>query len=77
VNISTKAIHNFDVAAGIPNYSASKSAGTILIQQIAKSVSPDDLQIVSFHPGSIFTGAAEKAGYTRTTLNWDDGRCIN
>ncbi|KAJ5459589.1 uncharacterized protein N7458_001141 [Penicillium daleae] len=39
---------------------------------IAKCVSPDDLQIVSFHPGLIFTGAAEKAGYTRTTLNWDD-----
>ncbi|KAL7945811.1 short chain dehydrogenase [Trichoderma barbatum] len=72
VNISTKYIHDFEVAAAYPNYSASKSAGTILVQQVAKRVSPDDLQIVSFHPGSIFTSAAEKAGYTRTTLNWDD-----
>ncbi|GLI71982.1 hypothetical protein PoHVEF18_000149 [Penicillium ochrochloron] len=72
VNISTEAIHNFEITARIPNYSASKSAGTILVQQIAKHVSPDDLQIVSFHPGAIFTRAAEKAGYTRTTLNWDD-----
>lgn len=70
------AIHNFDVAAPFPNYSASKSAGTILVQQIAKSVSPDDLQTLSFHPGAIFTGAVEKAGFTRTTLNWDDGKCI-
>ncbi|OBT43148.1 hypothetical protein VE00_07668 [Pseudogymnoascus sp. WSF 3629] len=72
VNISTQAIHDFEAAARMPNYSASKSAGTILVQQIAKDVSPDDLQIVSFHPGSIFTWTAEKAGYTRTTLNWDD-----
>lgn len=60
----------------MPNYSASKSAGTILVQQIAEGVSPDDLQIVSFHPGSIFTWTAEKAGYTATSLNWDDGKCI-
>ncbi|KAJ6149675.1 hypothetical protein N7471_000874 [Penicillium samsonianum] len=72
VNISTKAIHDFEAAASLPNYSASKSAGTILVQQIAQSVSPEDLQIISFHPGSIFTAAAQKAGYTRTTLNWDN-----
>ncbi len=47
-----------------------------MVQQIAKWVSPDDLQIVSFHPGLIFTSAAEKAGYTPTTINWDDGQCI-
>lgn len=74
VNISTRAIHDFESAAHLPNYGASKSAGTILVQQIAKRVSPDGLQIVSFHPGSIFTAAAETAGYTRETLDWDDGK---
>ncbi|KAJ6784516.1 hypothetical protein PWT90_09052 [Aphanocladium album] len=66
------AIHDFEAAAIYPNYSASKSAGTILVQQIAKGVSPDDMQVLSFHPGAIFTAAAKKAGYTTETLPWDD-----
>ncbi|OAQ99328.1 hypothetical protein LLEC1_07232, partial [Akanthomyces lecanii] len=49
INISTGAIHNFDIAAIKPNYSASKSAGTVLAQQIARGVSPDDMQVNSFH----------------------------
>ncbi|KFZ16144.1 hypothetical protein V501_02377 [Pseudogymnoascus sp. VKM F-4519 (FW-2642)] len=72
VNVSTCAIHDFEIAAQHPNYSASKSAGTILLQQVAKGVSADDMQVVSFHPGAIFTSAAKDAGYNETTMKWDD-----
>lgn len=75
MNVSTSAIHDFRTADAIPNYSASKSAGTLVATLVARGVSPDDLQVLSFHPGAIFTGAAQKAGYTRTTLDWDDGKC--
>ncbi|KAL7940868.1 hypothetical protein V8C42DRAFT_355944 [Trichoderma barbatum] len=72
VNISTFLIHSFDMAPQHPNYSASKSAGTMVLQQIAKGVSADDMQIVSFHPGAIFTSANKAAGFTETSMNWDD-----
>ena len=75
MNVSTCAIHDFEIAAQHPNYSASKSAGTILLQQVAKGVSADDMQVVSFHPGAIFTSAAKDAGHTETTMKWDDGKC--
>lgn len=68
------AVHNFDIAGVKPNYSVSKTAGTILVQQIARDVSPDDMQVNSFHPGAILTAAAKKAGYTEDTLPWDDGK---
>lgn len=68
------AVHNFDIAANKPNYSASKSAGTVLVQQIAQGVSQDDMQVNSFHPGAIFTAAAKRAGYTIDTLTWDEGK---
>lgn len=68
------AVHDFDVAAIKPNYSASKTAGTVLVQQIAQGLSPDDMQVNSFHPGAILTAAARRAGYTEETMPWDDGR---
>lgn len=68
------AIHDFEVASGMPNYSASKNAGTIVVQQIARGVAPSDMQVISFHPGSIFTTAAQKSGYTETSRPWDNGK---
>lgn len=67
-------VHNFDISAMKPNYSVSKTAGTVLVQQIAQDVSPDDMQVNSFHPGAIFTAGAKKAGYTKDTIPWDDGQ---
>lgn len=45
----------------------------MLLQRIAKDVSPDDLQIISFHPGGIFTELAEKAGFGPDDPRWDEG----
>lgn len=53
-----------------------KNAGTLLLQQMAADIGPDDMQIVSFHPGAIFTSAARGAGYDKTAMNWDDGECF-
>ncbi|KAM3548002.1 hypothetical protein ARSEF4850_009673 [Beauveria asiatica] len=66
------AIHDFDAASFLLNYSASKSAGAILVQQIAKGVLVDDMQVINFHPGAILTSVAKKAGYTTESLPWDD-----
>ena len=59
-----------------PVYGLTKSAGTLAMQQIAKDVLPETMQIVSFHPGSILTDAARRAGYEKFDIPWDDGEHI-
>jgi len=74
VNVSTSGIHNFKVECGaMPTYGMSKNSGTLLLQQVAKDVSPDRMQVNSFHPGSIFTEASVGGGYTPENLDADDG----
>ena len=46
----------------------------MLLQQIAKDVPAEKLQIVSYHPGGIFTELAEHAGFNRDDPRWDDGK---
>jgi len=73
INVSTMAIHDFVVAGDRPHYTATKSAGTLLLQQIAKDTPAEKTQIISFHPGWILTEAARKAGYDGKESNvWDD-----
>lgn len=73
VNLSSLAIHNIQLTGNQPSYGASKSAGTMLLQRIAKDVPPEDLQIVSFHPGGVFTELAEQVGMSRDDPRWDEG----
>ncbi|KAF4511145.1 hypothetical protein G6O67_002967 [Ophiocordyceps sinensis] len=74
VNVSTSLIHDFDTMGMWPNYSASKNAGTMVMQQIAKDVSASDMQVISFHPGVIFTPSARNAGLSKEAVDWDDGK---
>lgn len=73
VNLSSLAIHNIQLTGNQPSYGASKSAATMLLQRIAKDVPPEDLQIVSFHPGGVFTELAEQVGMSRDDPRWDEG----
>ncbi|KAH8663748.1 putative short-chain dehydrogenase [Ilyonectria robusta] len=72
INLTSIAIHENKMTGAYPNYSASKSAGTMLMQQVAKDVNPDELQIISFHPGGIFTELAEQSGFKKEEAQWDD-----
>lgn len=73
VNLSSLAIHDTQLTGNQPSYGASKNAGTMLLQRIAMDVPPEDLQIVSYHPGGVFTELAEQVGLTRDDPRWDDG----
>ena len=58
-----------------PSYGLTKSAATLLLQQIAKDTPADDLQIVSFHPGGVLTDMARNAGFNEHMgIPFDDGR---
>ncbi|KAK4149661.1 hypothetical protein C8A00DRAFT_46764 [Chaetomidium leptoderma] len=73
VNVSTSAIHLFDTEAErLPTYALTKNSGTLLIQQIAKDTKPEDMQVVSFHPGSVLSEAARSVGFDESSLDWDD-----
>lgn len=67
------AIHMGAVVKTYGGYGATKNAGTMTVQMIARGVSPDDMQVLSFHPGVVFTESVEKAGVTKETFDWDDG----
>lgn len=64
------------VTPQIPSYGLTKNSGTALIQQIAKDVRPDELQIVSIHPGSVLSDTARAAGLDESSLAWDDGELL-
>ncbi|KAK4065695.1 hypothetical protein Trihar35433_7815 [Trichoderma harzianum] len=73
INISTAAIYMWTgVTPQIPSYGLTKNSGTALMQQIAKDVRPDELQIVSIHPGSVLSDTARAAGLDESSLAWDD-----
>ena len=56
-----------------PSYGLTKNSGTLLLQQIAKDVRLDDMQIVSYHPGGILTDSVREAGYS-SSINLYHGK---
>ena len=66
----------YDQAEDRPCYGLTKNSGTLLVQQIAKDVKLEQMQIVSFHPGGIYTEAAKNAGYTEEDFPglWDHSK---
>lgn len=56
-----------------PTYGLTKNAGTALFQQIAKDTGPNNMQVVSFHPGGVLTESARTEGYADSGFDFDDG----
>jgi len=56
VNVTSAAIHQtfFPIVAECPAYILSKMTGTLLFQLIALDTKPEDMQIVTFHPGAVY-----------------------
>jgi hypothetical protein len=61
------------LAAASPEYGLTKSAGTLALQYIAQEVDPAKLQVVSYHPGCIYTEAWQRLGVPRDFVPFDDG----
>ena len=73
VNVSTNAIHDFVLSGGWPAYGLTKNSGTLAIQLIAKDVQPEDMQVVSFNPGFVFTDMVSSQGFTEDSAEFDTG----
>ncbi|KAK9234767.1 hypothetical protein V1525DRAFT_459135 [Lipomyces kononenkoae] len=72
INLTSVAIHESKLTGQFPTYGATKSAGTMLMQQVAKDVNPEELQIISYHPGGVYTELAEQSGFDKNDTQWDD-----
>ncbi|KAK0719146.1 putative short-chain dehydrogenase [Lasiosphaeris hirsuta] len=78
INVSTQAINmsnahcDIPLAAERPEYGLTKGAGTLAIQYVAQDVKPEDLQVVSIHPGVVYSQAWELAGAPPDMLAFDD-----
>jgi NAD(P)-dependent dehydrogenase (short-subunit alcohol dehydrogenase family) len=64
------------VASVAPGYGLTKNSITLLLQQIAKDVSPDKLQIISFHPGMIENDLLRSLGITDKDLPFEDRKSL-
>jgi NAD(P)-dependent dehydrogenase (short-subunit alcohol dehydrogenase family) len=75
VNLSSTVAYMWStMAPERPSYGLTKSASTLLLQQIAKDTPVDQMQIVSFHPGGVLTDMARRAGFNEHMgIPFDDG----
>ncbi len=55
-------------------YSTSKMAASGLFQHLAEEFQSDKVQLLSIHPGNVFTPRAEAAGLNENSLPWDNGK---
>ncbi|KAK8036324.1 hypothetical protein PG993_008938 [Apiospora rasikravindrae] len=72
VHVSTVAAHNFATAARMPVYGISKNAGALAMQLIARDTKPEDMQIVTFNPGPVYTPGAASTGVQESSFDWND-----
>jgi hypothetical protein len=56
-----------------PLYSLTKVSGTLAFQILANVITPDKMQIVSFHPEMIYGLPYVKKGISEDALPFDDG----
>ncbi|KAI0966580.1 NAD(P)-binding protein [Xylaria arbuscula] len=68
INVSTISAHEWGFSYDL--YGLTKNSGTLVMQQVAKSVSPDDMQVFSLHPGIVYTDIM-KGAYKYEDLAWD------
>jgi NAD(P)-dependent dehydrogenase (short-subunit alcohol dehydrogenase family) len=76
INVTTGAMHmvQHPMVRGRPAYSLNKASATYAFQLLADKVTPDKIQIISFHPGLIYSGAWEAEGVPRDAVPFDDGK---
>ncbi|TRX93205.1 hypothetical protein FHL15_005784 [Xylaria flabelliformis] len=73
LNVSTFSIHNFEINKARPSYGLTKNGAALAMQLIAQEIPVSDMQILSFHPGFIYTFSAREMGYRdRSHFHHDD-----
>jgi NAD(P)-dependent dehydrogenase (short-subunit alcohol dehydrogenase family) len=72
LNVSSMGIHDRQIAPQWGTYVSSKSAFAMLLQNIASEIPKNVMQIISFHPGGIYSETQSKI-CEKDSWEWDDG----
>jgi NAD(P)-dependent dehydrogenase (short-subunit alcohol dehydrogenase family) len=72
VNVSSPFVHDKDMAVGYRPYAVSKSALACALEHLAEEVPRQQLQIINYHPGFIFSEGIQ-ATCSVDDFDWDDG----
>ncbi|KAJ3755535.1 short-chain dehydrogenase/reductase [Lentinula raphanica] len=70
INVSTAGIHMIP-SPNQTTYTTTKAAFTTLVGRIADEHPVEDIQIISYHPGAIYSEGASKV-VDKGLLNWDE-----
>lgn len=73
LNVTTAAIHMLQnpIVQARPSYSLTKSAATYAVSQVADSYKPEQLQVLSFHPGMLYGDGWKAFGITEDMIPFD------
>ncbi|KAJ2992201.1 hypothetical protein NUW58_g2245 [Xylaria curta] len=71
VYVSSVSVHDFNIGHEYPGYALTKHSFQLGLQLIAQDTPPEEIQIISYHPGAIFTENAKDKGYAEDTIPWD------
>ncbi|KAI0205875.1 short-chain dehydrogenase [Astrocystis sublimbata] len=71
IYVSSVSVHDFSVGKEFPGYGLTKHSVQLGLQLIAQDTPSEELQIISYHPGAIFTENAQGKGYTEDMIPWD------
>ena len=71
ISLSSAALHCYPYQAG--TYAATKAGFADYLCHMADFISENEMRIINYHPGAVYTEAAEKAGEVPKDLPiWDD-----
>ncbi|KAJ4110262.1 hypothetical protein NW768_012022 [Fusarium equiseti] len=71
LNVSTAAIHHFNIGIDMGTYTLTKNSAALLLQQIADETDPSETQIINFHPGAVLGVRAQESGIDTSSFDWD------
>jgi NAD(P)-dependent dehydrogenase (short-subunit alcohol dehydrogenase family) len=74
VYVSSVSVHDFTIGDEYLGYGLTKHSAQLGLQLMAQQNPPEKMQIVSYHPGAIFTESAIKQGWTEDSIPWDHGK---
>ncbi|CAI6339399.1 unnamed protein product [Periconia digitata] len=57
---------------GRPGYSVTKGSGTLAIQSLAYQFTPEEMQVINYHPGAIYGRAWKDQGVPEDGFDFDD-----
>ncbi|GAW23753.1 hypothetical protein ANO14919_133290 [Xylariales sp. No.14919] len=71
VYVSSVSVHDFNVGREYPGYALTKHSAQLGLQLMAQDTPPEDIQIISYNPGAIFTENARDKGWAEDSIPWD------